>query len=312
MSEELFESDLNDFEMKALKKNVVQLKPFKEEEQNNNNNEEVESYADSEDSSVLMTKNKSSDLKSVINDLSSQIVMLSRKLECEDVTPEFKALMDGYIKKANESEELKVKLENLTYSCEIVKADLIQLRDLNRNLSGELQLAREAIRNFETQINMLQMANDEREKLHKEKVKEITKKSQDYEDKISELEQNKSEIKNQTEKRIVELIKTQENLKQEISDMDFDFRQRERDLINEIDNLNKQVKEFERLNREQQEKIELKTKEAEYKATLLNQMAKNMSKDKEEDFDTNISPVLNSYFEEHKIKRKNKKKFWGI
>lgn len=226
---------------------------------------------------IIPFQKKNDDLSAMISDLQEQLSLLNKKLDGNDATPEFKALMEGYIKKANESEEVKARLQSINDSYDLLKSDLVQLRELNRNLTQELNESREKMRDLEYQINSLETGSLQLENNQKEKYREAQKKIQTFEEKMFDLEKEKNTLKNQYEKRIMELIKSQESLKQELSDMDFDFRQRERELIAEIDDLNTRTKDYENILKEQEEKLSFKTKEAEYKASLLDQMAKQAS-----------------------------------
>lgn len=303
MSDDYIESPESDYEIKLTKKkNVV---PFKHDSQIEKANNDVDSVEISTDIDLL--KKDPSALRSIIAELQSQIALLDHRLHTEDVTPEFKALMEGYIKKANESEELKVKLEDANTKLETAKCDLTQLRDANRDLTNELNSTRETLRDFEDKIQNNERMSESAKSEQRSKLLDYRKKIDEAEDKVVRLEDEKSEIKEQMEKRVVELIKSQENLKQEISDMDFDFRQRERDLINEVDKQGKQIKEYEKIVKEMEEKLELKTKEAEYKATLLDQIAKQST--------LNIDGAdgggfLNSVVERRK--KQKKQKFWPL
>ena len=82
------------------------------------------------------------------------------------------------------------------------------------------------------------------------------------------------------EKKFSELTENQGKFREEQLDLNFKLRQNEQELTNQRDNLRKQVEEFEILLTEQKEQLELKTKEAEYKDALLNQLIKQATTDK--------------------------------
>ena len=239
-----------------------------------------------------------SDLGQIVGDIQNQLVLLNRKLQ-SDVSPEFKALMEGYVNKANETEGIKVNLDGLKSSYETVKADITQVRDTNRNLINELQCAKEALRNLESQLNTLQEAMKTSEERYKEKINLINKHRQDQENKIRQLEHDKLEqtkeykerlnqleeekkqvveekekIRQPLEAKLTELIGNQDKLKLELVDQSFNFKQGEREYTRQIESMSARIKEFEALLKEKDEQIVLKTKEAEYKDALLNQMIK--------------------------------------
>ena len=69
-------------------------------------------------------------------------------------------------------------------------------------------------------------------------------------------------------------------MKQEYADQNYKYRQNEQEIIIEKEKLKKQVEEFDVILAEQKEQIEFKTKEAEYKDALLNQLIKKTTTDR--------------------------------
>lgn len=209
-----------------------------------------------------------SDLGSVVAEIQNQLGSLIAKLD-NDVSPEFKALMEGYVNKANETEGLKVNLENASSGYEELKGEISKLRETNRNLIHELQNTRETLRNLENELNNFQDIAKRNEDDYKDKIKNLTKQNLDYETRAKTLET-----------KITELKENQDSIKQEYADQNFKYRQSEQELIIEKEKLKKQLEEFEVLLVEQREQIEFKTKEAEYKDALLNQLIKKTTTDK--------------------------------
>ena len=209
-----------------------------------------------------------SDLGGIVAEIQNQLGALIAKLD-NDVSPEFKALMEGYVNKANETEELKVNLENTSSKHEELRGEVNKLRETNRNLIRELQNTRETLRNLENELNNFQDITKRNENDHRDKIRNLTKQNQEYETQVKALET-----------KIVELKESQDSLKQEYSDQSFKYRRNEQELIIEKENFKKQVEEFEVLLTEQKEQIEFKTKEAEYKDALLNQLIKKTTTDR--------------------------------
>ncbi len=239
-----------------------------------------------------------SDLGGVVSEVQTQLSSLINKLE-NDVSPEFKALMESYIKKANESEELKITLENIKLKSEEFKNDLSQLRDTNRNLVSELQNSREILKNIEDELNNLKYLSSRTEEDYKDKIKVLKKSNIEYEDKINILQKEKDETKKVLEEKIEELIDVQEGLRQELLDHSYESKKIEQELIIQKDSLKKQVEEFELLIRDQQDQLDLKIKEIEYKDALLNQFIKQSMNER-------LSSQEEIYYED----KKPKKKFW--
>ena len=229
-----------------------------------------------------------SDLGSIVAEIQNQLGSLITKLD-NDVSPEFKALMEGYVNKANETEGLKVNLENTSSKHEELKGEISKLRETNRNLIQELQNTRETLRNLENELNNFQDIAKRDENDYKDKIKNLMKQNLEYETKVKTLEA-----------KITELKENQESIKQEYADQNFKYRQNEQELIIERENFKKQIAEFEVLLVEQKEQIEFKTKEAEYKDALLNQLIKKTTTDR----------IIDQETEDNKEKQKDKRKIW--
>ena len=209
-----------------------------------------------------------SDLGSVVNEIQQQLSILIAKLD-NDTSPEFKALMEGYVNKANKNEELKVNLDDVSLKYETLKGEIDQLRETNRTLIQELQNTRDLLRKIELEFNSYQELVKRTEDDYKNKIKELTKQSIEQQDKAQALE-----IK------IGELKENQEKAREEYSQETFNYRKNEQELIIEKENLTKQLEEYEVLLNEQREQLDFKTKEAEYKDALLNQLIKKTTSDK--------------------------------
>lgn len=214
-----------------------------------------------------------SDLGTLVNEIQNQLNMLTDKME-SNTSPEFKALMEGYVKKANEVEDLKVHIENYKSQYEELKSEILKIRETNRNLINELQNARETLKNLERELNALQITSNKNEEEYKIKIENLNAEIKKNGNKIKELEDEIIKAKEEMEADTVHIMSENERLKEENQEQNFSFRQIELELTSERDSLKKQVKEFEVLLKEQHEQIELKTKEAEYKEALLNQLIK--------------------------------------
>lgn len=223
-------------------------------------------------SSILKEKNKNGYL---VDDIQNQLILLMRKLEGE-VSPEFKALMEGYVNKANEAEELKVKLENISSTQEGMVEEIEKIRETNRNLIHELNSGRDVIRDLEFQLSNLQVAVKKSEEEYKEKIDSLKEENKEYKEKTKKSDEEKAIIKEENER-----------MKMEVSSQNFEFRQKEREMAGEIESLNKQLDEQEVIILEQREQVDFKTKEIEYKEALLNQLIKQTTNEK-----FNFKPVV--------------------
>lgn len=209
-----------------------------------------------------------SDLGTIVGDIQNQLTLLINKLE-EEVSPEFKALMEGFVNKANETEKVKVNLENLANSHEEIKSEITKVRETNRNLVQELQCAREILKNLERDLEISRKSFKQAEENYKEKINVLNKKINDYELKLSTIEEEKNASVNDKEKT-----------RQELLDQKYNFHQKEQEITIERDNLKKQIEELELLLKDQTEKLELKTKELDYKDVLLKELIKKTMSEK--------------------------------
>ena len=220
-----------------------------------------------------------SDLGNIVGEIQNQLAFLISRLD-NDVSPEFKALMEGYVNKANESEEFKVNLENITASYQELKAEIGKVRETNRNLIHELQIARELLKKLEDELSSFQESSTKAEEEYKEKIKMLTNHNTELQNKIQIIEKEKEKAEQELELKTSDLKQNQEKLRQELLDQNYASHQKEQELTIQRDNLLKQVEEFEILLKEQKEKLELKSKEVEYKDALLNQLVKKATTEK--------------------------------
>ncbi len=236
-----------------------------------------------------------SDLGNVVGDIQNQLALLINKLN-SDVSPEFKALMEGYVNKANESEELKVNLENIKSSHEELKVEVSKVRETNRNLIQELQIAREILSKLEQELNTHQELSSKSEEEYKGKIKLLIEQAEKNKSIIKILEEEESSFNDEREK-----------LRQELLDQNFAFHQREQELTINMENFKKQADEYEALLKEQSEKLELRTKEAQYKDALLNQLIKKATAEKLKIQEFDSDELGNLISQE---KQQKKKKAW--
>lgn len=234
--------------------------------------------------------------------IQDQLNTLIEKLT-DNVSPEFKALMESYVNKANEIEELKVNLENMRSHNEEVKLEILKVRETNRNLIHELQNAREALKNLEHELSSLSVNFNKGDEEYKNKIQVLTSKLQESERKTQDLEEDNREVKREMEKSVSNFMQENEKLKQEHHDQNFKFRQNELELITERDNFKKHLNEIEMLLKEQNEQFELKTKEIEYKDALINQLIKRGAVDKLSMNSPDLPPESPNY-------QKRQKKNW--
>src|SRR3989338_6829750 len=163
-----------------------------------------------------------SDLGTVVGDIHNQICELIEKLD-NDVSPEFKALMEGYVNKANETEELKVNLGNITSKYEEQKTEILKIRETNRNQIHELQNAREILKKLESELNTFQTISKKNEEEYKERIKTLSGENQELENELNIVEEEKFNVKEEIESKYSEMATSNEKLRQELLDQKFKF-----------------------------------------------------------------------------------------
>lgn len=182
------------------------------------------------------------------------------------VSAEFNALMDGYVNKANESQEFKVKFESVHSQFEELKIEIRSLREDNRKFKSDLEAAKEALRSSESD---LQRSRKEAEnaKMH-------------YDEQVSDLVEERERLKNKLKQLMDHKDKSAteyNDLKAELLEFKYKAKQLEQEKEVEIETARRSVRESTKMIDELKEKLDLRTREVEYKDALLNQLIKQVS-----------------------------------
>ncbi len=182
------------------------------------------------------------------------------------VSAEFSALMDGYVNKANESQEFKVKFENIFSQYEELKIEFKTQREENKKLKLDMDAAKEALRSSETELQR-NRKDSENNKLR-------------YDEQISDLIQEREKLKT----KLKQLMDHQEksavdynDLKAELLEFKYKTKQLEQEKEVEVETAKRSVRESNKIIDELKEKLDLRTREVEYKDALLNQLIKQVS-----------------------------------
>ncbi len=182
------------------------------------------------------------------------------------VSAEFSALMDGYVNKANESQEFKVKFENIFGQFEELKIEFKTQREENKKLKLDMDAAKEALRSSETELQR-NRKDTENNKLR-------------YDEQISDLIQEREKLKT----KLKQLMDHQEksavdynDLKAELLEFKYKTKQLEQEKEVEVETAKRSVRESNKIIDELKEKLDLRTREVEYKDALLNQLIKQVS-----------------------------------
>ncbi len=182
------------------------------------------------------------------------------------VSAEFSALMDGYVNKANESQEFRVKFESMFGQFEELKIEFKTQREENKKLRLDTDAAKEALRASETELQR-NRKDSENNKLR-------------YDEQVSDLIQEREKLKT----KLKQLMDHQEksavdynDLKAELLEFKYKAKQLEQEKEVEVETAKRSVRESNKIIDELKEKLDLRTREVEYKDALLNQLIKQVS-----------------------------------
>ncbi|MDA1020783.1 MAG: hypothetical protein O2962_04460 [Cyanobacteria bacterium] len=184
------------------------------------------------------------------------------------VSAEFNALMDGYVNKANESQEFKVRYESLNSQVEDLKNEYKTLKINNKKYKDELEAAKEALRASESDLQRSHKDILTQKKHYDEQIYDYTEERERLKTKLKQLTDYKDKSTTEYNKLKTEFLEMQYQAKQ---------NQQEKNVATET--ADRAVKESHKIVDELKDKLELRTREIEYKDALLNQLIKQISAD---------------------------------
>ena len=184
------------------------------------------------------------------------------------VSAEFNALMDGYVNKANESQEFKVRYEGLNSQVEDLKTEYKTLKVNNKKYKDELEAAKEALRASESDLQRSHKDLLTQKKHYDEQISDYTEEGERLKTRLKQLTDYKDKSTAEYNKLKTEFLELQYQAKQ---------NQQEKDVATET--ADRAVKESHKIVDELKDKLELRTREIEYKDALLNQLIKQISAD---------------------------------
>jgi chromosome segregation ATPase len=193
------------------------------------------------------------------------------------VSAEFNALMDGYVNKANESQEFKVKANHLESLYEELKIEAKTFKEENKRLKADLEATKEALRMSESDIKRLKNESEHSKVSFQEQINTLN-------DEKANLKNKLKEVQTQNDKN----IQNYNNIKSELLEQKYRVKQFEQEKQVEEETIKRTNRETTKLIDELKEKLELRTREVEYKDALLNQLIKQVS------VEDNVGARLNS------------------
>ena len=249
----------------------------------------------------------------LLGDIKSELKVLAEKQE-HKVSPEFSALMDGYVIKANESETLRVKYQHVESHYEELKLELKTQKTQNRQLGSDLDSVREALK-----LSELELSKFKRDFDHTR---------QDFQDK-SDAIQNEKEALLRKIKELMTWKETTEQLcnemKAELVEYNHKVKQLQQENLIEKQTAERSLREGQKVIQELKEQLELREREASYKNALIEQLVRQTAQANGHSSINDINSVLKgmnttssvnsnsegTYAENHDDEETAKKFKWG-
>jgi predicted nucleic acid-binding Zn-ribbon protein len=206
-----------------------------------------------------------SEFESKLSKIEDQLYSIAERQKT-GVSPEFSALMDGYVNKANESQEYKVKFEHLEKLHDDLRIEYKTLHEDNKKFKTELEASRDALRQSETDLQR-HRKETENTRMH-------------YDEQVASLVDERERLKTKVKQLMDHKEKTAQeynDLKAELLEHKYKAKQLEQEKQVEIESARRSVRESNKIIEELKEKLDLRTREVEYKDALLNQLIKQVS-----------------------------------
>lgn len=182
------------------------------------------------------------------------------------VSAEFNALMDGYVNKANESQEFKVQAGHYETLYEELKLETKTIKEENKKFKADLEATKEALRMSESDIKRLKSEAEQAKNTYQEQITSLTDEKEQFKLRLKDVQgQNDQNLQNYN------------NIKSELLDQRYKSKQIDQERQVEQETYKRTGRETSKLIDELKEKLELRTREVEYKDALLNQLIKQVS-----------------------------------
>lgn len=208
-----------------------------------------------------------SGMESKLELIQKQIESISDRQK-SGVSAEFSALMDGYVNKANESQSYKVKFEHLEGLYEELNLEHKTSREDLKKLKADLEASKEALRMSESDLQRAKRDSDNNRLQYEEQISNLIEEREKLKSKVKQLMDHK-------EKSAQEY----NDLKAELLENKYRVKQLEQEKQVEIETQKRTARETHKIIEDLKEKLDLRTREVEYKDALLNQLIKQVSAD---------------------------------
>ncbi len=220
-----------------------------------------------EDNLPVLAKESSTDFQISLEKIQQELVAIAERQK-SGVSAEFNALMDGYVNKANESQTYKAKFDHLDELHEELKLDYKNQREDFKKLKSELEASQEALRMSETDLQRIKREQENLKLSYEEKVSTLVEEKEKFKQKAKELSLEKEKANQDFN-----------NIKSDLLEQKYKAKQLEQEMQVEVESSKRNTRETNKIIDELKEKLDLRTREVEYKDALLNQLIKQVSVD---------------------------------
>ena len=251
--------------------------------------EEVfEEYQDKKNSLASSANSlvKSTDFENQLQKIEQQLTAIIDRQK-NGVSAEFNALMDGYVNKANESQEFKVKANHIESLYEDLNLEFKTVKEENKKVKYDLEAAKEALRMSELDIKRIKNELNQNRNSFEEQIAILTEERDRFRNKLKEVQTQNDEN-----------IQSYNTIKSELLEQRYKMKQIDQERKVEEESKQRNQRETEKLIDELKEKLDLRTREVEYKDALLNQLIKQVS------VEDNLEAKLNLDFQQNPARQK--------
>jgi chromosome segregation ATPase len=208
-----------------------------------------------------------SGVETKLNQIQKQIDSISDRQK-SGVSAEFNALMDGYVNKANESQSYKVKFEHLDGLYEELNLEHKTFREEVKKSRADLEASKEALRMSESDLQRAKRDLDNNRLQYEEQISNLIEEREKLKAKVKQLMDHKEKSSQEYN-----------DLKAELLENKYRVKQLEQEKQVEVETQRRTARETNKIIEDLKEKLDLRTREVEYKDALLNQLIKQVSAD---------------------------------
>lgn len=220
----------------------------------------------------MSNNNQAEQVPAILEENALTIVLAKIQTDLETInqhkhaSPEFRALMDGYVNKANEAEFEKVKYKHIEEKHEELKAEGRALKELTKKQETDLDATREALKASESDLFKVRQEFNYYRESADSKIQELSEDKRTINQKLRDLLADKEKASSEIQNAQIKVMEANHR-----------YKQLEQDRGLDKDNYDRALRETENMVAELREQLDLRTRELEYKDALLNQLIKQVS-----------------------------------